>query len=140
MDRVLDAQLGAAIRATMPTELHQGWGLLTRNMVNPQNEANVENVARWVAVHGERHVYRTPNTKERSRAMRMEAYLTELGLTERVLYDAQANSFDPRAVEIRIAEGIRQWSHGDGPPRHVYEAPSQVQVVFPCNTISVLQL
>ena len=62
--------------------------------------------------------------------MGMEAYLTELGLTERVLYDAQGNSFDPQAVEIRIAEGIRQWSNGEGLARHVYEAPSQVQVVF----------
>ena len=57
-------------------------------MVNPQNEAGVENVTRWIAVHGERHGRRTPNTKERIRAMGMEAYLTELGLAERVLYDA----------------------------------------------------
>ena len=89
MDRVPDAQLGSAIRATMPAELHQGWGLLTRSMAEPRNEASVENVARWMAVHGERHGYCTPNTNERSRAMGMEAYLTELGLTERVLYDAQ---------------------------------------------------
>ena len=62
--------------------------------------------------------------------MRMEAYLAELGLTERVLYDAQGNSFDPPAVMIRMGEGIRQWSHGEGPPRHTYEAPSRVQLVF----------
>ena len=57
---------------------------MTRSMVNPQNEANVENVTRWIAVHGERHGYRAPDTKGRGRAMGMEAYLTELGLTERV--------------------------------------------------------
>ena len=62
--------------------------------------------------------------------MGMEAYLTEVGLTERVLYDAQGNSFDPQAVEIRVTEGIRQWSNGEGLERHVYEAPSKVQVVF----------
>ena len=107
MDRVPDEQLGSAIRATMPAELHQGWGLLTWNMVNPQNEANVENVTRWMAVHGERHGYRTPNTNERSRAMGMDGYLTDLGLTERVLYDAQGNSSDPQAVEIRVMEGTR---------------------------------
>ena len=33
--------------------------------------------------------------------MGMEAYLTELGLTERVLYDAQGNLFDPQAVVSR---------------------------------------
>ena len=91
MDRVPDAQHGSAIRATMPAELRQGWGFLKRKMVNLQNEANVENVTRWIAVHGEMHGYRTPTTKERSRAMGMEAYLAELGLTESVLYDAQGN-------------------------------------------------
>ena len=62
--------------------------------------------------------------------MGMEAYLTELGLRERVIYDSQGNSFDPQAVEIRVTEGIRQWSNGEGPPRHEYEPPSRVQVVF----------
>ena len=74
MDRVPDAQLGSAIKATMPTELHQGRGLI----VNPQSEASVDNVTRWIAVRGERHGYRAPNTKERSRAMGMEAYLAEV--------------------------------------------------------------
>ena len=63
----------------MPPELHQGWGLLTRNLVNPRKEAGVENVTRWMVVHGKRHGYRTPNTRERSRAMGMDAYLAELG-------------------------------------------------------------
>ena len=31
---------------------------------------------------------------------------------------------------IRVGEGIRQWSHGEGPTRHIYEAPSRVQDVF----------
>ena len=83
-----------------------------------------------IVVHGERHGCRTPNVRERSRAMLMEAYLTELGLAERVLYDAQGKSFDPQAVEIRIADGIRQWSIGEGPPRHAYVPPSQGQNVF----------
>ena len=43
MDRVAYAQLGNAIATTMPPEWYQGWGILTRNMVNPQNEAGVEN-------------------------------------------------------------------------------------------------
>ena len=30
----------------------------------------------------------------------------------------------------RMGEGKRQWSHGEGPTRHVYEAPSRVQEVF----------
>ena len=62
--------------------------------------------------------------------MGMEAYLAELGLSEQVLYGAQGNSFDPQAVEIRIAEGIRQWSSREGPPRHEYEPPSRAQMVF----------
>ena len=62
--------------------------------------------------------------------MGMEAYLTKLGLADRTLYDAQANSYDPQAVEIRIAEGIRQWSNGEGLRRHEYVPPSQVQNVF----------
>ena len=33
MGRVPDAQLGSAIKATLPAKLHQGWGALTRNMV-----------------------------------------------------------------------------------------------------------
>ena len=62
--------------------------------------------------------------------MGMEAYLAELGLAERVLYDAQGNSYDPQAVEIRIAEGIRQWSNGKSLQRHEYIPPSQVQHAF----------
>ena len=62
--------------------------------------------------------------------MGMEAYLAELGLAERVPYDAQGNSYDPLAVEIRIAEGIRQWSNGGSLRRHEYIPPSQVQNVF----------
>ena len=53
-----------------------------------------------------------------------------MGPTERVRYDAQGNSFDPQAVMIRLGEGIRPWSHGEGPPRHGYAAPSRAQVVF----------
>ena len=62
--------------------------------------------------------------------MGMEAYLTELGLAERILYDAQGNTFDPQAVEIRIAEAIRQWSNGEGPRGHEYVPHSQAQNVF----------
>ena len=62
--------------------------------------------------------------------MGRDAYLMELGLTERVLYDAQGNSFDPQAVEIRIMEGVRQWSNGEGLGRHQYVAPSRVTEVF----------
>ena len=35
-----------------------------------------------------------------------------------------------QAVMIRMGEGIRQWSHGEGPPRHIYEAPSRVHMVL----------
>ena len=62
--------------------------------------------------------------------MGTEAYLTELGLSNTMHYDAQRNSFDPQAVDIMITESIRQWSNGEGPPRHEYEPPSRVQMVF----------
>ena len=62
--------------------------------------------------------------------MGMDAYLADLGLTERVLYDAQGNSFVPQAVDIRIMEGIRQWSNGEGLERRQYEAPSRGREVF----------
>ena len=83
-----------------------------------ENEASVENVTRWIAVHGERHGYRTPNTRERSKAIRMEAYLTELGLTERVLYAAQGNSFDAQAVSLIIQMGVHMWAAGELTRRH----------------------
>ena len=59
--------------------------------------------------------------RSESRAMGMEGYLKELGLTDRVMFDAQGNSFDPQAVMIRLSE---QWSHGGDHPRHTYIAPS----------------
>ena len=62
--------------------------------------------------------------------MGMEGYLTDLGLTERVLYDAQGKSFDSQDVEIEMMEGIRQWSNGEGLEWHVYEAPSRAHAVF----------
>ena len=36
----------------------------------------------------------------------------------------------PQAVEIRIAEGIRQWSNGERLDRHLYVAPSRVNEIF----------
>ena len=62
--------------------------------------------------------------------MGMEACLTDLGLADSILYDAQGNSYGPQAVDIRIAEGIRRWSNGEGPRRHDYVPPGQLQNVF----------
>ena len=104
--------------------------LIARNMVSGANEREAEGAASWIAQHGEAAGFRAPNTRERGRAMRMGAYLAELGLNEQKLYDAQGNSFDPQALVVRMREGLRRWAHGEQPDRHAYPAMDTVARAF----------
>eukprot|EP00974_Lingulodinium_polyedra_P077499 7502978-Lingulodinium_polyedra.AAC.1 len=45
--------------------------------------------AAWVALHGAQHSARAPTIKERSRVTGAAAYLGNLGLDDRALYDAR---------------------------------------------------
>ncbi|MFM7978324.1 MAG: hypothetical protein ACKPKO_03330, partial [Candidatus Fonsibacter sp.] len=76
-------------------------------MVSKGSEQVADMAAGWIAEHGSEHGFRTPNVRERGRAMGMAAYLHGLGLSESELYDAQGNSFDPQAVLSRLQEGLR---------------------------------
>ena len=79
--------------------------MIARNLVSPQCERDTDDVAAWIAQHGAEQGFRTPNTRERGRAIGMLAYLGELELGEQALYDAQGNSFDPQAVMLRLPTG-----------------------------------
>ena len=42
----------------------------------------------------------------------MGPYLSDLGLSEQEMYDAQGHSFDPQVVAIRIWTGLHDWAAG----------------------------
>ncbi len=99
-------------------------------LLSNTHEREAEAVATWISRHGEAAGFRVPNTRERSRAMGMGAYLADLGLSENELYDGQGKSFDPQAVVIRLRDGLRRWAQGDVLPRQQYPAMDRVEEAF----------
>jgi len=129
-DMVPDHMWESIIKSRLPAHLWQGWRMIARNLVSPQCERETDEVATWISRHGAEHGFRAPNTRERGRAMGMMAYLEELELEERVLYDAQGNSFDPQAVMLRLQPGVLGWTRGETGARHVYPSASAVHGAF----------
>ena len=127
---VPDHLLESLIKSRLPAHLWQGWRMIARNMVSPQCERETDEVARWISRHGAEHGFRAPNTRERGRAMGMMAYLGELELEERVLYDAQGNLFDRHVVPLRVSRPVVRWLQGEEVPRHAYPAVADIEAGY----------
>ena len=127
---VPDHLLDHAIKMRLPLHLRQGWGLVARNLTSPQSERDTEEVAAWIAAHGAEQGFRTPNVRERGRAMGMMGYLDELELGEQDLYDAQGNSFDPQTVLLRMQKGVMEWARGRELVRHEFPSATAVSEAF----------
>ena len=115
-DLIPDERLGTEIARRMPEHLRPGWRLIERGQVADANEHLAVPAAAWIAVNGGGLGVRTPNTRERSRAMGMSAYLDELELPERTLFDGQGNSLDRDALASRIAGPVLRWLAGGPHP------------------------
>lgn len=119
-DLVPDAMLGRHIRRMLPPGARGGWDTILRGQLAGAGEAEAECVARWLAQHGASHGIRTPNVRERGRALGLGGYLDELGIPEQEAYDAQGNAFDRAALAARIGPPVRAWLAGEALPRHVF--------------------
>eukprot|EP00969_Alexandrium_andersonii_P354081 15441333-Alexandrium_andersonii.AAC.1 len=62
---------------------------------------------------------------ERGRSLGIWEYLHGLGFTERQVFDAQGNLFDPMAVATRIADPVLCWLQGGELPAHEFPPPLQ---------------
>ena len=125
-----DHLLDHAVKMRLPLHVRPGWGLIARNLTSPQSERDTEEVAAWIASHGTEHGFRTPNVRERGRAMGMMGYLEELELSEQDLYDAQGNSFDPQAVLLRMQKSVADWARGEDLVRHEFPSAASVNEAF----------
>ena len=99
-DHIPDHVLANAIKSKLPPEVRAGWMVIARNMVHGPSERSAEEAAAWISRHGKAAGFRTPNVRERARAMGMGSYLTELGLNEQEMYDARST--------------LKRWLYGCG--------------------------
>lgn len=129
-DLVPEQHIAGYIGAQLPPALRPAWNSIARGLVNRDSEQQAEVVADWISQHGPERGFRIPNVRERSRAMGMAAYLQELQLDERELYDGQGNSFDPQAVCLRLHEGLRSWLATGQLARHCFPMISVAHSAF----------
>ena len=110
-----------------------GWALIERGLANGEREREAVSAAMWLAAHGARHGFRTPNAQERARAMGMAEYLgslQQLGLDDHQVFFAQGGSFDRAAVALRMRDAVMAWLAGDDIPRHEYPPPMVVEQIY----------
>eukprot|EP00969_Alexandrium_andersonii_P202324 8939634-Alexandrium_andersonii.AAC.1 len=88
----------------MPTELRPGWWHIVRHRTRGEHDRAAEGTADWIELHGRELGFRAPTVAERGRSLGIWEYLHGIGLTERQIFDAQGNLFDPMAVATRIAD------------------------------------
>ena len=94
------------------------------NQTHWQNEHLAMIYARWVCTHGHVHGFRPPNVQERVRSTGQAAYLRDLGLSNRDLFDLTGNHFDCSAVQTIIAPLLRDWVYLREVPYWTYPSPA----------------
>ena len=116
------------VRNLLPAHLHEGFRALCAGQRDDEHDAIP--VARWIEAHGRRHGFRVPHAIERARATGQGAYLQQLQLEPRQLYDAVGNHFDPDALAIRMALVIEDvLVRGDTQP-HTFLDPSALATIY----------
>ena len=93
-------------------------------------ERVTEPTIHWLLRHGPELGFRPPTIDERSRAMGATAYLNEMGLSERALFDGQGNAFDRGLRMATIGPAITRYLHGDGVPSWTCPSPDAVAAVY----------
>ena len=110
--RSLD-QLAVHIRELLPSSLRAGWRLLcSGHLHHSSQERTAIRVARWLSLHGPAAGFRIPTVVERARGYGMESYLLGFGLSERALFDAEGNMFDPDCWLQRVSAALWAWCCG----------------------------
>ena len=101
-------------------ETRESWFLLNRGNAL---ESRTLSAAYWIAEHGPSHGIRTPNVRERARALGMGDYMAQLHLTDLELFNAQGNIFDLDSLCEALYYALFTWLNGSQDiPRHVYRA------------------
>ena len=112
------------ICGVLPTYLRQDWIQLAQaGSARRINEDGATRVARWIAVNGRSHGFRTPSVAERARAYGMHDYMAALQLNPRIIFDAQGNMFDPDCWLSRVAHALAGWLDGTTDPGMCTVAP-----------------
>ena len=125
-DHVPRDEIYGRIRALMPAHLREGWRLICADAWHRDQGALMDATADWMVLAGAVHGFRPPTTAERARNMGMGAYLHQLDLPERDLYDAQGNSFDLGLLGACVGSTLAAWLRGEDVPRHRFPAVQAV--------------
>ena len=116
------------VRNLLPAHLHDGFRALCAGQRDEEHDAIP--VARWIEAHGRRHGFRVPHAIERARATGQGAYLQQLQLGPRQLYNAVGNHFDPEALAIRMALAIEDVLVRGDTQAHAFPDPQALIVIY----------
>ena len=116
-----------AITRTMPEHVREGFqGIMASRQParseahQPGRERKADDTAQWMHENGVPLGFRAPRANERATAFGMGQYLSDLGLTEKELFDATGNMFDL----VRLGCPIKRWVSGEPvPTRSTYVVP-----------------
>ena len=123
-------QVRSRILQVMPTEIGRHYTRMLRGNLSHQEERRVIPAMEWIEREGPRHGVRTPTVWERARATGRGQYLAELGLSDRGLYNAVGNHFDPDALRARVRGLLRILAGSAAPARHEYPSPADLAVMY----------
>ena len=116
------------VRQLLPPHLHDGFRTLCSGQRDDEYAAI--QVARWIEANGRRYGFRIPHAVERARATGQGAYLQQLQLGPRQLYDAVGNHFDPDALAIRMALAVEDVLVRGDTPAHVFLDPHALLTIY----------
>lgn len=122
--------VGARVRAAMPHDLRAGWDAVVQGAFQGPASYAALQAATWLTAHGPGMGIRTPSVVERARGLGIGANMASLGLADTVAYDAQGNSFDYRALSLRIGHGIRAWLAGCSLPPTAWPDAAELARLF----------
>jgi hypothetical protein len=123
--------LYSMILGALPPDLKKGWKIIKRGFLNNGPEEHIcEPTALWIQANGRNLGFRVPTANERAAAYGMAPYLTSLNLTERDLFDATGNMFDPDALLARIACPLDSWLRGGTSPPAEPTNPAALLAIY----------
>ena len=104
------------IGRVLPASLQAPWAAFCAGNRQAADEQAAIPAFEWISQHGGENGFRPPNTRERSRAMGVDAYMDALArcgpLSDRDIYDVQGDAFDPDAVLLRVGAPLLHWLRG----------------------------
>ncbi len=123
-------QVRSRILRVMPADVGRRYSRMLRGNLSHREEEWVVPAMEWIEREGPRHGVRTPSPRERARATGRGQYLEELRLSDRDLYNAVGNHFDPDALRMRLREPLRVLAAGAQSTLHEFPAPADLATIY----------